>query len=266
MKKKLSFLQLLRTLIFYLLLSASVLVWGIVCLVVFLFIPYSWLMKGFIQPWCRFVIGLARKVVGINYAITGLDNLPKQGCVIISKHQSTWETIFFTGLIYPISNVLKRELQFIPFFGWMLALSRQVAINRGTPKEAFKQLLDRGTSLLKAGHYIVIFPEGTRTLPGQNGRFTRGGVTLAATAGVEAIPVAHNAGEFWPKKGWAKFPGTIKVVFGEPIKPAGTGAGEITKANKQAEDWIISTMQEITSPLFLEHSEKVSGEPPKIQD
>ncbi|AWM81076.1 1-acyl-sn-glycerol-3-phosphate acyltransferase [Gammaproteobacteria bacterium ESL0073] len=252
MKKKLSFLQALRTLLFYFLLSCSVLIWGIVCLAVFLFIPYAWLMKGFIQPWCRFVVGLASVVVGVKYNITGLENLPKNACVIVSKHQSTWETIFYTGLIYPISNVLKRELQFIPFFGWMLALSRQVAINRGTPKEAFKQLLDKGSKLLKAGHYIVIFPEGTRTLPGQNGRFTRGGITLAATAGVEAIPVAHNAGEFWPKKGWAKFPGVINVVFGEPIKPQGSDAESIAQANKAAEAWIVTTMQKITSPIFLE--------------
>lgn len=256
MKKKLSFLQALRTLVFYLILSGSVLVWGTICLVVFLFIPYAWLMKGFIQPWCRFVVKVAATVVGIKYNITGLDNLPKTACVIVSKHQSTWETIFFTGLIYPISNVLKRELQFIPFFGWMLALSRQVAINRGTPKEAFKQLLDKGTKLLKAGHYIMIFPEGTRTLPGQNGRFTRGGITLAASADVVAVPVAHNAGEFWPKKGWAKFPGTIEVVFGEPIKPKANDAESITQANKAAEKWVVSTMQEITSPLFLEEGEK----------
>lgn len=252
MKKKISFLQILRTIAFYLLLASSVLIWGIVCLVVFLFIPYSWLMRGFIQPWCRFVINLASVVAGIKYKIMGLENLPKTPCVIVSKHQSTWETIFFTAKIYPLSNVLKRELQFIPFFGWMLALSRQVAINRGTPKEAFKQLLDKGGKLLKAGHYILIFPEGTRTQPGQNGRFTRGGITLAATAGVAAVPVAHNAGEFWPKYGWAKYPGTIELVIGAPIKPEGATAEQIQQANKQAEEWIIATMQKITAPELLQ--------------
>ncbi len=265
MKKKISFLQILRTIAFYLALAASVLIWGIVCLTVFLFIPYRWLMKGFIQPWCRFVINSASVIAGIKYKITGLENLPNTPCVIVSKHQSTWETIFFTAQIYPLSNVLKRELQFIPFFGWMLALSRQVAINRGTPKEAFKQLLEKGSNLLKAGHYILIFPEGTRTQPGQNGRFTRGGITLAATAGVAAVPVAHNAGEFWPKYGWVKYPGTIEVVIGQPIQPISTDAEQIIQANKQAENWIIETMQKITATDFLEAAKKAPKNP-KEQD
>lgn len=252
MQKKLTFMQILRTILFYFILVSSVLIWGVVCLCVFLFIPYRWLMKGFIQPWCRFVINTASVVAGIKYKVTGLEHLPKESCVIISKHQSTWETIFFTSQIYPISNVLKRELQFIPFFGWVLALSRQVAINRGTPKEAFKQLLDKGSKLLKQGHYIVIFPEGTRTQPGVNGRFSRGGITLAATADVVAVPVAHNAGEFWPKKGWAKHAGTIEVVFGCPIKAEDNSATSITEANKQAEEWIVQTMNTITSPIFLQ--------------
>ena len=256
MQKKLTFIQALRTMLFYFILTCSVLIWGVVCLCVFLFIPYHWLMRGFIQPWCRFVINSASVIAGIKYKITGVENLPKESCVIISKHQSTWETIFFTSQIYPISNVLKRELQFIPFFGWMLALSRQVAINRGTPKEAFKQLLDKGSKLLKQGHYVVIFPEGTRTLPGKNGRFTRGGTTLAAAANVVAIPVAHNAGEFWPKKGWAKYAGTIEVVFGDPIKLQDNSAASITEANKKTEEWIVSTMQSITSPIFLQQADE----------
>lgn len=265
MARKITLLQILRTVIFYLLLSASVLVWGTICLVVFLFIPYSWLMKGFIQPWCRFCIKIASCVAGIKYKITGLENLPKTPCVIVSKHQSTWETLFFTSQIYPLSNVLKRELQFIPFFGWLLALTRQVAINRSTPKGAFKQLIAKGGKLLKDGHYILIFPEGTRTQPGQNGRFTRGGVTLAAMSNVSAIPVAHNAGEFWPRLGWAKYPGTIEIVIGEPIQPRGTTQEEIQEMNKQAEDWIVETMQKITSPVFLSHVKSVS-ETGKEQD
>lgn len=254
MTRKVSAVQMLRTILFYLLLASTVLVWGIVCLAVFLFIPYRWLMKGFIQPWCRFSIKLASCVAGIKYKVTGLENLPKTPCVIVSKHQSTWETLFFTSQIFPLSNVLKKELQFIPLFGWLLALSRQVAINRSTPKEAFKQLINKGGQLLHKGHYILIFPEGTRILPGKNGRFSRGGATLAATENVLMLPVAHNAGEFWPKKGWAKYPGTIEVVIGKPIQPLGVEQEQILEANKQAEEWIVQTMQKITSPLFLKDS------------
>lgn len=250
MTKSMSFIQIIRTILFYLLLTLSVLVWGCVIFIVFLFIPYHWLMRGFIQPWCRFVIRLCG-LVGIRYKITGLENIPQTPCVFVAKHQSTWETIFFTSLIYPLSNVLKKELQFIPIFGWILALSRQVAINRSTPKEAFNQLMDKGCQLIKAGHYILIFPEGTRIPPGKIGRFSRGGATLAAMAEVSIVPVAHNAGEFWPKQGWAKYPGLIEVVIGQPILPKGSTPEEVQVVNKEAEEWLVSTMQQITSPAFL---------------
>lgn len=256
MAKKMSFLQLIKTSIFYLLLATSVLVWGCIIFVVFLFIPYHWLMKGFIQPWCRFVMRLCR-LVGIRYRITGLDNIPKNPCVFVAKHQSTWETIFFTSLMYPLSNVLKKELLFIPLFGWVLAVSKQVAINRSSPKEAFKQLIEKGGQLINAGHYILIFPEGTRTLPGQGGRFSRGGATLGATAGVPIVPVAHNAGEFWPKHGWAKHAGVIEVVIGQPLNPIGTSPEQVQVINKEAEEWVNQVMQKITSAAYLAPSKGV---------
>lgn len=250
MLRKISFIQMMRIIIFYFLLAMSVLVWGIVIFIVLLFIPYRWLMKGFIQPWCRFVVRLCR-IVGIHYKITGLENIPNTPCVFVAKHQSTWETIFFTSLIYPLSNVLKKELLYIPLFGWGLAVSRQVAINRSTPKEAFKQLIEKGKALIEAGHFILIFPEGTRTLPGHGGRFSKGGATLAAMAGVPVVPVAHNAGEFWPKKNWAKYPGVIEFVIGQPIMPIGSTPEQVQIVNKQAENWVNQVMQKITSPVFL---------------
>lgn len=250
MANTVSFIQVIRTILFYLLFSLGVICWGSICLIVVWFVPYRVLMKCFVMPWCRYSIGLAAYVVGIKYRVTGFEHIPSTPCVFVSKHQSAWETIFFTSRIFPLSNVLKRELLFIPFFGWVLALSRQVAINRSTPKEAFKQLIDKGCDLIKKGHYILIFPEGTRTLPGQNGRFTRGGVTLAASANVPFIPVAHNAGEFWPKRGWVMKAGTIDIVFGEPIMPLGTDPDKIAVSNKQAENWIIDQMQTISSCKF----------------
>lgn len=252
--RKISFIQVIRTILFYFLLTASVVLWGIVIFIVILFIPYRWLMRGFIQPWCRFVIRLCN-IVGIHYKITGVENIPNSPCIFVAKHQSTWETIFFTSLVYPLSNVLKKELLYIPLFGWGLAVSKQVAINRSSPKEAFKQLIKKGKALIEAGHYILIFPEGTRTLPGQSGRFSKGGATLSAIAEIPIVPVAHNAGEFWPKKGWAKYPGEIQIVIGQPISPVGKTAEQIQLINKQAESWVNQVMQQITSPSFLVNKE-----------
>ncbi|RFQ11449.1 1-acyl-sn-glycerol-3-phosphate acyltransferase, partial [Pseudomonas sp. ATCC 13867] len=114
------------------------------------------------QAWCKFAVWLATWMVGVRYELKGVENIPDQPCVILAKHQSTWETFFLTGYFAPLSQVLKRELLFVPFFGWAMALLKPIAINRDQPKLALKQMAKQGDERLKQGAWVLIFPEGTR--------------------------------------------------------------------------------------------------------
>lgn len=144
----------------------------------------------------------------------------------------------------PQTWVLKRNLLLIPFFGWGLAMTRPIAIDRSAGKKALKQVINQGTERLRRGLWVVIFPEGTRTAPGQQKRYAIGGAMLAQKSGFPVVPVCHNAGEFWPKQGFIKRPGDITLVIGEAFDPAGMKAAEI---NSKVEEWIESTYQRITT-------------------
>jgi 1-acyl-sn-glycerol-3-phosphate acyltransferase len=147
--------------------------------------------------------------------------------------------------IFPAQTwVLKRELLWIPIFGWGLSLTRPIAIDRAAGKTALKQVIRQGIERLQAGLWVVIFPEGTRTTPGQQHRYAIGGAMLAQKSGFPVIPVCHNAGEFWPKQGFIKKAGVISLVIGEPFDPAGMKASEI---NTRVEQWIETTYQRIST-------------------
>ena len=239
--------QRLRTVLFYLLLSTSSLVWGTLSLFVAPLLPFHLRYRAIVQPWCRLAVWLAWRVAGIRYEVHGLENIPDRPCVILAKHQSTWETFFLSGLFSPLSQVLKRELLLVPFFGWVLALMRPIAIDRNNPKLALKQLAEKGRKHLREGNWVLVFPEGTRVPVGQMGKFSRGGTALAVNAGLPVLPVAHNAGHFWPKQGWAKYPGTIQVIIGSPLQADGEGPRAISELNQRAERWIHERMAEIES-------------------
>src|SRR5690554_7082333 len=212
-------IQRLRTFLFYLLLSSSSFVWGIFSILVAPLLPFHLRYRVIVQPWCRMAVGLASVVAGVRYQVQGLENIPKQPCVILAKHQSTWETFYLSGLFGPLSQVLKRELLLVPFFGWVLALMRPIAIDRSNPKRALKQLASKGDKHLRDGNWVLVFPEGTRVPVGRMGKFSRGGAALAVNANLPVLPIAHNAGRFWPKEGWAKYPGTIQVIIGPAMYP-----------------------------------------------
>ncbi|MBW0961594.1 1-acyl-sn-glycerol-3-phosphate acyltransferase, partial [Escherichia coli] len=150
------------------------------------------------------------------------------------------------GFFEPLSQVLKRELLYVPFFGWALALLKPIAIDRSQPKLALKQLAKQGDECLKKGVWVLIFPEGTRIPVGQMGKFSRGGTALAVNAGLPVLPIAHNAGQYWPKAGWAKYPGTIQVVIGPAMHAEGEGPRAIAELNQRAEAWVSETMAEIS--------------------
>jgi 1-acyl-sn-glycerol-3-phosphate acyltransferase len=165
----------------------------------------------------------------------GLENIPDAPTVVLSKHESQWETYYLQVTLRPIATILKAELLDIPGFGWGLRLMEPIPIDRSAPREAIKQMLHLGGERLKSGLSVLVFPEGTRTEPGKLGRFARGGANLAIKAGVQVLPIAHNAGNCWPPHKWIKRPGTITVSIGEPIPTEGRSAAEITE---QASAWI----------------------------
>lgn len=195
-----------------------------------------------ITGWGRFVIWLARVVLGIRYRVEGLEHLPKLPSVVLSKHQSAWETIAFQQIFPPLSFVLKRELLFVPFFGWGLALFSPIAIDRAAGREALRQIEERGKQRLRQGFWVLIFPEGTRMPPGERGRYQIGGAWLAAKAGAPVVPVAHNAGELWPKHAFLKRPGMITVRIGPPIATAGRKPAEVLA---ETEAWIEAQMGQL---------------------
>jgi 1-acyl-sn-glycerol-3-phosphate acyltransferase len=193
----------------------------------------------FINVWHRSVLWWLQVTCGIRYEVEGVENIPRDRVgIIFSKHESTWETLALTKIFPPQAWVLKRELLWIPFFGWALAVLEPIAIDRKAWRKAFNQIIDQGIPKLDAGRWIVVFPEGTRVAPGQTKKFGVGGALLAAKSGYPVVPVAHNAGEFWPKGGFLKKPGTIRVVIGKPIESKGRKA---TAINEEAEQWINTT-------------------------
>jgi 1-acyl-sn-glycerol-3-phosphate acyltransferase len=197
----------------------------------------------FVMPWVRLVMWLIRHILGIDYHVEGAANIPATPCVILCKHQSAWET-FALQVIFPLTAfVYKRELHWLPFFGWGIKLMPFVAIDRAAGKAALKQVAERGKQRLDEGYSVIIFPEGTRLPPGVQREFKIGGAWLAAAARVPAVPVALDSGECWPRQAFLKKPGTITVSIGPAIEPAGKKVGEI---NALAEQWIAAEMRRIS--------------------
>ena len=185
--------------------------------------------------WAHIMLYLTRVICGVHYRVLGIENIPKTPSIVLSKHQSAWETLAFQQIFPAQVWVLKKELLHIPFFGWGLAMTSPIAINRSSGRAALKQIVQQGKDRLKQGLWIVIFPEGTRIVPGKKGKYGIGGAWLATHTGVSVVPVAHNAGELWGKNSFIKRPGTITVSIGAPIDPAGMKASEL---NARVEEWI----------------------------
>lgn len=207
-------------------------------------LPYRWIIS-FARIYPAINLLALKYICRISYKVSGRENIPDQTCIIFSKHQSTWETLALQIIFPPMAFVIKRELLWVPFFGWGLATMRPVAINRSSGRSAIKQMVKKGTARLKQGVWVTIFPEGTRVAAGSKGRYRVGGAILAAKSGYPVVPVAHNAGEFWPRGQFLKKPGTIQVVIGPQI-PSNNRKPENILAD--AENWIESMMGKISRP------------------
>ena len=240
-----SVLMALRVTLFYLLLSTSAVLWAVPMLLIGPFLPYRLRFKVILEWWCRMAIWLTRHLVGIRYNVVGRENIPDQPGVILANHQSTWETFFLQQIFRPQTQLIKKELLYVPFFGWAFALLKPIAINRNKARSSLQQLNRIGGQRLRDGMWVLVFPQGTRVEPGQPIKFTRGGAALACANNAPIIPVAHNAGEFWPRKGWGKRPGTVQMRIGPAIYPKGQDPRSIIEAHKQAESWVQQAMLEI---------------------
>jgi 1-acyl-sn-glycerol-3-phosphate acyltransferase len=188
-----------------------------------------------ISGWSRLVIFMARAILGIEWRVEGREHLPARPSVILAKHQSAWETMAFQMIFPPQVLVLKRELLWIPFFGWGLALMSPIAIDRSRGVAALRAIARRGRERLAQGFWVVVFPEGTRVAPGKERGYYPGGAWLAVASGAPVVPVAHNAGLFWPRNAFLKRPGTVTVRIGPPIEVANRDAKTV---NTLARQWI----------------------------
>jgi len=198
--------------------------------------------------WNVFIVWCAKWICGINYQFKGYENFPDAPAIILSKHQSAWETIFLlANLPRPLVFVFKKEILYIPFFGWGIALLRMIPIDRKQGKNAFKSVVAHGKRRLKDGQWIIMFPEGTRIPVGQQGKYKSGGTRLAVETGAVVVPIALNSGECWPKNSFIKKPGTVTVSVGKPISSEGKSPDELME---QVEQWIESEMRVISPHAY----------------
>lgn len=198
--------------------------------------------------WPRLVIWGARRIVGIRHRVIGAEHLPDAPAILLSKHQSTWETLFFpTFMPRELCYVFKRELLFLPFFGWGIALLGMIHIDRRRGTDAFEQVVRQGERKLAEGRWIIIFPEGTRTRAGSQGKYKTGGARLAVRTCAVVVPIAVNSGECWPRRRFVLRPGLITVSIGPPIDSAGKTAEQL---NQEVEGWIESEMRRLSPHLY----------------
>lgn len=193
--------------------------------------------------WCWCCLGLLRLICGLSGRILGAENLPKTAAVVMCKHQSAWETIALQKLLPYQSWVVKRELLWIPFFGWGLWSLRPIALNRSKRVEASRQLLEKGAARIREGAWVLMFPEGTRVQPGEKGVYKPVGARLACSVEVPVVPIAVNSGEFWPRNAFCKEPGEITLSIGPPIATVGKTPQQVTR---EVETWIEAEMEKIS--------------------
>ena len=234
----------IRTLLFYLALALWTIPWSTVMMLILPFVPFKYRHHLLVRNWSHVALFLCKTILGVRWEVHGRENIPQKPCVIISNHQSTWETFFIQTLFSPQTQVIKKSLLKIPFFGWAFHLIKPIAINRDDPRKSLYEIAEQGKAALSNGVWVLIFPEGTRVPNGKLGKFSRGGVNLARKAGANILPIAHNAGSCWPNESMVKKPGTIQLYVGPEIDVADKTPAE---ANNEARAWIENTLEKINN-------------------
>jgi 1-acyl-sn-glycerol-3-phosphate acyltransferase len=245
----------LRSALFVLFQAVTVVPYGLLCL---LCAPLPLHVRYRVTiGWPRMVLWAARVLCGIRVQVIGWENLPDGPAILLSKHQSTWETFWYVAWMpRELCFVFKRELLWIPFFGWGIGLLEMIHIDRRQGRDAFESMVAQGQRKLDEGRWIIMFPEGTRTPVGSQGKYKSGGARLAVRTGAPVVPIAVNAGERWPKKQFVKRPGLVTVSIGKPIPSADKNPDQL---NAEVEGWIESEMRRISPHVYV-RSNPVSHE------
>ena len=206
-------------------------------------LPLKWRYK-LTMRWLNVAIWLARHILGIKANVIGEENIPEHSVVFLSKHQSTWETFFYPTIVKrELCFVFKREILFVPFFGWGIATMKMIHINRSKGLDSFENIVSQGIEKLAQGRSVIMFPEGTRIPVGKAGKYKTGGTRLAIRAEADVVPIAVNSGRLWPKTPFTKKSGVVTVSFGPPISSKGKEPGQMMK---EVETWIEAEMQRIS--------------------
>lgn len=247
-------MQAIRSALFLLFQAVTVVPYGLLCL---LMAPLPLHLRYRVTiGWPRMVLWAARTLCGIRWEVRGWENLPNGPAILLSKHQSTWETFFYVAYMpRELCFVFKRELLWIPFFGWGIGLLKMIHIDRSQGRDAFESVVAQGQRKLDEGRWIIMFPEGTRTPTGSQGKYKSGGSRLACRTGAPVVPIAVNAGRCWPKKPWLKSPGLVTVSIGAPIPVHHRTPDQV---NQEVEQWIESEMRRIDPDAYQSKS-RVTG-------
>lgn len=230
-------MQLFRSLLYTTFLFLGTLVYAVVVLVLAWLPPKG--LYAIADNWARVQLWMLSTLCGLSYVVEGRENIPQGAHISMWKHSSAWETIAQAAIFPPQAWVLKRELMWIPLVGWALRCLQPIAINRKAGASAVNQVIEQGKKRLSEGLWILIFPEGTRVAHGEKRKYGVSGALLASRAGVKIVPVAHTAGSYWPRRGWVKQRGVIRVAIGPAIEAAGRDPREV---NEQVRGWIDSKM------------------------
>lgn len=235
--------------------SALFLVGGLLITAVFgIFVPLGGLFgfRGaawFASTYTTVMLVWVEWTLGISCAVEGWEHVPDYPVILMAKHQSAWETLFMESRFPPQCWIIKRELLWLPFVGWSLMAIRCIAIDRSSGTSAREQIVEQGARRLKEGMWVSIFPEGTRIAPGKAGRYGIGGALLGTRTGTPILPIAHNAGEYWPRYAFRKRPGVVKVVIGPLIQTAGRDVGSV---NIEVQEWIEGQMRRISPERYAD--------------
>ena len=241
------FFNAVRSALFVLFLIVTVIPWALAVLVVSLFARGNtvyWLCAN----WLTLSIWGAKVICGVHARLHGFENLPDSPVVLLPKHQSTWETFAFPGLMpHPLCYVFKRELLYIPFFGWAMARMDMIHIDRSKRSQAWSLVAAQGRKFMDKGHWVIMFPEGTRGARGGRGVYKNGGTRLAIEAGRPVLPIAVTSARCWPRKSFVLRPGVIDVSVGKPIPSTGRHADELMR---EVEAWIEAEMRRLDPEAY----------------